>query len=196
MQPIKFLERLYVDYITMKYLLKYFLACFLFVPSLIFAQSDEEEMLDWNSSRELTWADYKAKPNPLSDAAASTTTTLVVNYDITSVSFKYKIQSRFSKTRSWGLHKTDYILSHEQGHFDIAEIFARKLHQKLSEYKFDRKTYQKDLKKIYEAVTKEKEEIQNNYDKETNHSIKKKEQADWLKKIAAMLEEYADWADY
>lgn len=180
----------------MKYLFNYFLICLLLAPSALLAQMTDDEVLEWNGSRRLTWADYKAVPNPESDAAASTTTYLGIDYNITSTSFSYKIYSRFSKTRSWGLHKTAYILSHEQGHFDIAEIFARKLHKKMSEYTFNRKTYEKDLKKIYIDVTKEKEEMQNRYDKETNHSINKEEQANWLKKIAAMLEEYADWADY
>ena len=179
----------------MKYLLKYFLILLLF-PSVLFSQSSNEEVLEWDASRKLSWADYKAMPNPDSDAAASTTTYLGINYNITSRSFSYKIYSRFSKTRSWGLHKTAYILSHEQGHFDIAEIFARKLHKKMSEYEFNKKTYNKDLEKIYRDVTKEKEDTQNQYDKETNHSINKTEQLLWLKKIAAMLEEYADWADY
>ena len=179
----------------MKYLLKYFFICLLF-PSVLFSQSSSEEVLEWDASRKLSWADYKAMPNPDSDAAASTTTYLGINYNITSRSFSYKIYSRFSKTRSWGLHKTAYILSHEQGHFDIAEIFARKLHKKMSEYEFNKKTYNKDLDKIYRDVTKEKEDTQNQYDKETNHSINKTEQLLWLKKIAAMLEEYADWADY
>ena len=179
----------------MKYLLKYFLILLLF-PSVLFSQSSNEEVLEWDPSRKLSWADYKARPNPDSDAGASTTTYLGINYNITSRSFSYKIYSRFSKTRSWGLHKTAYILSHEQGHFDIAEIFARKLHKKMSEYEFNKKTYNKDLEKIYRDVTKEKEDTQNQYDKETNHSINKTEQLLWLKKIAAMLEEYADWADY
>ena len=94
------------------------------------------------------------------------------------------------------MHKTDYILSHEQGHFDIAEIFARKLHKEMSKYRFNKKTYQKDLKKIYDAVTEEKTEIQNNYDRETNHSINKREQAEWLKKIKEMLEEYEEFSGY
>lgn len=180
----------------MKYLLKYFLICLLLAPSALFAQMTDDEVLEWNASRRLTWADYKAAPNPESDAAASTTTYLGIDYNITGTGFSYKIYSRFSKTRSWGLHKTAYILSHEQGHFDIAEIFARKLHKKMDEYTFNKKTYEKDLKKIYTDVTKEKEEMQNKYDKETNHSINKEEQASWLKKISAMLKEYADWDDY
>lgn len=191
MQRVKFLHRLYVDSMIMK-CLTYFLICFLQVPPILYAQSSNEEVLEWKASRRLTWADYKAQPNPLSDAAASTTTYLGIDYNITSTSFSFKIYSRFSKTRSWGLHKTAYILSHEQGHFDIAEVFARKLNKKMSEYKFNKKTYEKDLKKIYEELTNEKVEVQEKYDKETNHSINKEEQAKWFQKIAAMLEEYEE----
>ena len=180
----------------MKSFITYFILFFCATPLAVFAQNNKEELLDWSDARKLTWADYKANPDPNSDAAASTTTNLVIDYKMTSHSFSYKIESQFSKSRSWGLHKTDYILSHEQGHFDIAEVFARKLNKKISEYKFNAKTYQRDLQKIYEDVTKEKEDIQNKYDKETNHSIRKEEQAEWLKKIKSMLEEYADWADY
>jgi Bacterial protein of unknown function (DUF922) len=158
--------------------------------------SKDEDLLPWSSSRRLTWSDYLAQPDPSSDAAASTTTFLGIDYHFTSNGFTYKIDSRFSKVRSWGLYKTEYILSHEQGHFDIAEVFARKLHKKMSEYNFDRKTYQKDLKKIYDEVIEEKEETQNKYDRETRHSINKQKQAEWLQRIEEMLSEYADWADY
>jgi Bacterial protein of unknown function (DUF922) len=180
----------------MKYLLKYFLLFFFIIPIVAFPQSKDEELLDWSASRKLTWNDYKASPDPNSDAAASTTSYLAIEYNITSSNFGYKINSWFSKTRSWGLHKTAYILSHEQGHFDIAEIFARKLNREMSKYKFNKRTYQQDLNKIYNGVLDEKEKMQNDYDKETNHSIKKEEQTEWLKKIAKMLEEYADYADY
>jgi hypothetical protein len=178
----------------------FFPAFLLFLPfSLAVPAKDtarEEELVDWTGSRKLTWADYKADPDPGSDAAASTTTYLGIEYTIHQNSFDYKIQCRFSKDRSWGLHKTAYILSHEQGHFDIAEIFARKLNKAMSEYSFNKKSYQKDLKKIYEDVMKDKEETQDKYDKETNHSINKARQAEWLKKIDVLLEEYIDFAGY
>lgn len=180
----------------MKFILKYFLLLVLLPSFSLFAQNTEEDLLEWSATRRLNWSDYKARPNPNSDAVATTTTVLAVEYNFNNNQFGYTIKSRFSKTRSWGSHKTDYILSHEQGHFDIAEVFARKLHKNLSEYKFNKKTYQKDLKKIYEDITEEKEEAQNDYDKETRHSINKEKQAEWLKKISVMLEEYADWADY
>ena len=162
----------------------------------LFAQRDNEELMEWSNNTKLIWSDYKAKPDPESDAAASTSTYLVIDYNIRSDDMTYRIQSLFSKTRSWGLHKTAYILSHEQGHFDIAEIFARKLHKKMKEYKFNRRTYQNDLDKIYQEVVDAKSAMQNQYDKETNHSINKEKQAQWLKKIEDLLEAYEDYADY
>jgi len=176
--------------------MKNFLFSLLLVPAVFFAQSKDEDLLKWKADRKLTWADYQAAPDPESDAAASTTTYLVIDYNISNTRFSYKIKSMFSKTRSWGVHKTAYILSHEQGHFDLAEVFARKLNKKMSEYKFNRKTYQKDLDRIYNSVTKEKSETQNLYDSETRHSINKVKQAEWLEKIDRMLKEYEDYADY
>jgi hypothetical protein len=175
--------------------LQYILAL-LFLPAEAPAQERGEDLINWSATRKLTWADYKGRPDPNSDAAASTTTYLAIEYNITSNAFGYKIQSRFSRTRSWGLHKTEYILSHEQGHFDLAEVYARKLHKEMSEYRFDKNNFKKDLKKIYDEVTEEKEEMQNRYDRETRHSINKTRQAEWLQKIEDMLREYEAYADY
>ncbi|MGZ8557696.1 MAG: DUF922 domain-containing protein [Chitinophagaceae bacterium] len=161
-----------------------------------FSQSNEEELISWNEEKKLTWVDYKGTAKPGTDAAASTATYLGIEYNFNSKGFGYKITCNFSKTKSWGLHKTDYILAHEQGHFDIAEIFARKLNMKMSDYKFNKNSFKTDLKKIYETITSEKEEMQNSYDSETNHSINKEKQKEWLKKIDQLLREYRDFSGY
>jgi hypothetical protein len=160
------------------------------------AQDKNEELLEWSAGRRLNWADYKAKPDPQSDAAATTTSYLGISYNINPAGFSYKITCRFSKTRSWGLHKTDYILSHEQGHFDISEIFARKLNKRMSEYRFNKRSYQNDLDAIYQEIINEKIEMQNQYDRETNHSINKEKQAEWLKNIRIKLNELDNWSAY
>lgn len=173
-----------------------FLLFVLILPSMLHAQEDKEELVEWSAGRKLSWLDYKADPDRNSDAAASTTTYLAIQYNIRYNGFTYKINSKFSKDRSWGLHKTNYILSHEQGHFDLAEVFARKLHMRMTEYQFNAKTAQKDLKKIYQEVTSEKEKVQNDYDKETKHSINKSKQAEWLERIDSMLKDYEQYANY
>ncbi|TMI74016.1 MAG: DUF922 domain-containing protein [Bacteroidetes bacterium] len=168
----------------------------LLMPSMAFAQAKDEETIDWHSSRQLSWNDYKGRPDPNSDAAASTTTYLGIEYKMDDKSFNWKIQCRFSLTKSWGRTKTDIILRHEQGHFDIAEIFARKLHKRMKEYHFNQATYETDLREIYSSITAEKEAFQDLYDNETDHSRKKDVQEKWLKKIATTLEELKGFANY
>lgn len=180
----------------MRNLKKYFLLFLITIPAFCFAQDKDEELIDWKPSRQLTWSDYKSNPDPNSDAAASTTTYLGIEYHIDEKSFTWKIQCRFSKTKSWGSSKTDFILNHEQGHFDIAEIFARKLNKKISEYHFNKSSFRKDLSTIYDGITAEKEAFQDLYDNETDHSRKKEEQAEWLKKIERMLNEFKDYSRY
>ncbi len=161
-----------------------------------FGQDKDEELISWNEGKKLTWADYKGKARTDTDAAASTATYLGIEYNFNNKGFGYKITCSFSKTKSWGLYKTDYILAHEQGHFDIAEIFARKLNRQMREYKFNKNNFKEDLKKIYLNITTEKETMQNEYDRETNHSIIKDKQTEWLRKIDQLLTEYKGFADY
>jgi hypothetical protein len=177
----------------LKYCLLLLIIC---LPIFSFAQEKDEELIDWKPTRLLTWSDYKAKPDPGSGAAASTTTYLGIEYNINEKGFSYKIQCRFSRTRSWGDSKTEWILKHEQGHFDIAEIFARMLHKRMSEYKFDKATFRQDLGDIYNKIAGEKEKFQDQYDNETDHSRKKERQEEWLKKIEKMLDDLKDFADY
>lgn len=172
----------------------YFLAILVALSS--FAQSKDEELIRWSKDQKLTWADYKGKPKQDSDAAASTATYLGIEYNFGNKGFDYKITCSFSKTKSWGRYKTDYILTHEQGHFDIAELFARKLHKEMINYRFNQKTFKEDLKNIYLSITAAKEQMQNDYDKETNHSIIKDKQEEWLKKIEKLLKEHENFAHY
>lgn len=159
-------------------------------------QGKNEELIPWKENQKLTWAEYKGKVQSGSDAAASTATYLGIEYNFNKSGFDYKITCSFSKTKSWGLHKTDYILGHEQGHFDIAEIFARKLNKQMSEYGFNKNTFKDDLKNIYMKLTGEKDDFQNQYDKETNHSINKEKQAEWLRKIEEELKALRNFSKY
>ena len=175
---------------------KFFLFLFVFSSFHCFAQEKGDELLKWSDSRKLTWDDYKAAPDTSGEFAASTTTYLEIEYTFMTDGFRFKIKSSFSQTNSWGLNKTNYILRHEQGHFDIAEIFARKLYQQMKQYKYNNKTGKEDTQKLYNTIVDEKAKMQDDYDVETNHSINKEKQKEWLKKIEKMLEEYKPWAGY
>jgi hypothetical protein len=177
----------------MHYLKKITAAILFFLPILVSAQ--ENEAIQWSAAR-LTWNDYLAKPAANDDAAAITSTALGIEYHVKDNVLNYKITCLFSKTKSWGRYKSDYILSHEQGHFDITEIYARKLAKAIDEYEFNPRTFRADLDNIYHRVMREKEEYQELYDHGTDYSRDKNMQAEWLKRIAKELEDLNEWADY
>ena len=66
----------------------------------------------------------------------------------------------------------------------------------MSEYVFNKNTFKDDLKAIYMTLTAEKDAFQNQYDEETNHSINKEKQVEWLKKIEGLLKELTAFSNY
>lgn len=159
-------------------------------------KKEDDEIIPWMVDRRLSWDDFLCEPKRGTDAVASTSTALGIAYQVKNKSFTYQITCTFSKKRSWGLVKTPYILAHEQGHFDITEIYARKLHKTFKEYKFNPKTFKADVNDIYKKNLIEKEAFQKSYDGQTNHSRKKPQQLQWLQKIDSLLAGTEDYAEY
>lgn len=158
--------------------------------------AEDEENLPWRTRRKLTWEDFKCAPVRNTEAVALTSTSLGITYKVKDRQFVYDINCAFAKQHSWGLLKTPYILAHEQGHFDITEIFARKLHQQLQDYRFNERSYKQDITQIYQQVVKEKEAFQERYDHETDHSRKKTLQQEWEVHIEALLQDTAPYQNY
>ncbi len=159
-------------------------------------RAESQEMIPWELDKRLVWDDFLCEPKVGSDAVASTSTSLGIAYQLSNGELRYHITCYFNKEKSWGLMKTDYILAHEQGHFDITEIFARKLNEALQNYKFSKRNYKRDIGQIYQSIVSEKEEFQRNYDAESDHSRNKKTQYDWLERIEKMLAETQPYAYY
>ena len=159
-------------------------------------REEDAEFIPWIDERRLTWEDFMSEPKKHSDAVASTSTSLGIAYQVAGSGLEYKITCNFSKTKSWGLLKTDYILAHEQGHFDITEIYARKLYQELQQYQLNRKSYKKDINEMYQSIVREKEAMQAAYDGESDHSRNRRMQYEWLEKIDLLLLETAPYAAY
>jgi hypothetical protein len=159
--------------------------------------SQRNTLIEWKEGSRLTWDDFKQRPDPNSSNAALTASSIKFDFHYSDNTLEFHEQCLFDKNSSWGRVKTDYILSHEQGHFDITEIYARKLNKALKEYVVKKPdNLSRDLNKIYQNVMKELNDYQNKYDKETNFSINKDKQAEWLTKIREDLKELEAYADY
>ena len=98
-----------------------------------------QEKLAWNENRQLAWDDFQSKDIPISSKAAATTF-CGISYLLNSSTKKFtarqvKIEAFFVPSKSWAHkdHKTDFVLMHEQSHFDIAELFARRFRKLISD---------------------------------------------------------------
>ena len=160
-----------------------------------FTEKKSDDYVPWANHRKLNWDDFTMTSPSNTRDAALTTTFVGFSFSKSRNDITFEIECKFQKSRSWGRVKTDYILKHEQGHFDIAEIFARKLNKEITEFLAKSKQHE-ELNKIYTRVMNEKHDMQQEYDDETNHSINKGKQTEWNDKIEEMLEELEDYKDY
>jgi hypothetical protein len=152
--------------------------------------------IPWNASRKLSWSDFKGDPDPHSPNAALTSSNINIEFGYNEEGFQYSIKCSFDQNRSWVRIKTNDVLAHEQGHFDIAEIYARKLNKIMKAYRFNAKTAGTDLNKLYEDAMKQHRQTQIQYDQETDYSRNKPHQEEWLKKITTDLKGLEAFARY
>lgn len=162
-----------------------------------FSTGKDDNSLPWSASRKLTWDDFKSRPDANATNAALTSSKITFKYSYDSdKGFTYNIGCVFEKNSSWGKVKTDYILAHEQGHFDIAEIYARKLNKLIKSYRFNPSTAQKDVPALYQKIMDDLAAMQNQYDNETNYSRDKDGQAEWNERINRELLKLGEFAGY
>ncbi|HVK46985.1 MAG TPA: DUF922 domain-containing protein, partial [Pseudobacter sp.] len=152
--------------------------------------------IPWSETRKLGWGDFKARPDPSSANAAMTNSIINIEFNFDDTSLDYTINCRFDKNRSWVKVRTIPVLQHEQGHFDIAEIYARKLAREMSGYKFNPVTVKDDVNNIYDRIMKVYQQEQQQYDLQTDFSRNKEKQAEWLNRIAADLKSLQAFAGY
>ncbi|MDN5200060.1 DUF922 domain-containing protein [Fulvivirgaceae bacterium BMA10] len=154
-----------------------------------------ENMIEWRPDRKLTWDDYKGTPNTESPFNAESS--LQISYGMSirddgrGIKIKFDVKCSFDIDESWVKpgSKSDRLLKHEQLHFDIAEIYARKLRLKLEKNTFDAKNYQKKSQSIFQENFDEYTRFQDKYDEETNHGLKQDIQELWDARISKALED-------
>lgn len=173
-------------------MLRIFLAAiFMFIIGLTKAQ----DKIFWSENRKLVWEDFQSKNQPNTSKAAATTF-CGISYLLNSPTKKFsskevKIESFFVPSKSWAHsdHKTDLVLMHEQSHFDIAELFARRFRKLISDKILDAKTLQKHYTNVYESY----KDFQQDYETVTNHGRIREKQLEYSEKINQEIEKLSDF---
>lgn len=148
---------------------------------------EDNSKIYYSKERKLRWSDFK-KTNKPGDVAAETVSE--ISYEFSS--FKGKVEigviCAFHKNLSYCNrgNNTDYILNHEQRHFDISYLFSIYLKKRFAS---DKDLNIERANDIYNKTISDWNKFQELYDSETNHSRNKASQEIWDRHIDKLLNE-------
>ncbi|MGN7787968.1 DUF922 domain-containing protein [Niabella sp. 22666] len=153
-----------------------------------------EMEIEWDGKRRLTWEDFKANvPEAPSKflVAATTSCEIAVESNVL-IAFKkpkFFATNKFNCYASWVKpgQTNDSLLRHEQCHFDIAEIYRRKLQKQLDEADISFAEAERMMKEMTRKIGKAYQNEQAVYDEETRHGLNREKQKEWELKVAALL---------
>lgn len=166
----------------------FFCVCVFGFTTVVLSQ---DTVLVWNENMKFGWEYYTGKqPEWKKNTFSVASTCYDLSYDFPSDG-RVRVAAHFHSDCSWVLpdFKTPDILAHEKLHFDIVELFARKLRKKISEAVFtDSENARKKIKAWHKQTEKEMDRFQDLYDKETNGSMNVEMQRKWEERVTMELD--------
>lgn len=161
--------------------------------ALVLFKGSSTKEIPWKSQNQLSWKDFKGRPSRTSSYYAMTYSGIAYGYSQTTengkVKLEFTINSSFNPKKSWVKRdkKTPALLKHEHIHFDITELYTRRLRTACNSFEFTDK-YKKEVDSIFKHYNNKMWEVQAKYDEETNHSINEAEQNKWNDFVKQELE--------
>ena len=156
-----------------------------FLALTLTSSSDSTDLIYWDKHSPLSWSDFEGHPRYEFESISAITSSGIMHFGgCEDGKLIYKINAYFEKKESWVKKEalTDHHLIHEQIHFDITELYARRLKKILSQRTFtceERSEFERIISNTLELWQNE----QNNYDILTRHSMDKEEQLAWFYRI-------------
>jgi len=145
--------------------------------------------LDWSSNRRLTWDDFQKDADVNDPLHALASTNIAVQATCKNNQMVFDVKCQFSINESWSKNKSsEELLHHEQLHFDLTEVYARLLRQKLSQQKSLCSGDKTKFKAVVNKVFADWQKAQQRYDNESRHGLDDVKQEFWTNEVAAQLQ--------
>lgn len=152
------------------------------ISTLFFSASTSDRSgndLVWDATTMLTWDDFQGKPDVTAKGDAASKVSIRATPYKKQTKLYYDVNTIFHRNQSWCKTPSVDLLRHEQIHFDIAELYARKARMAISSLKRkgvrDVKVYNAAISEIFE----ESNLFDAQYDHETVHGASRKKQTEW-----------------
>ena len=150
----------------------------------------------WSAARRLRWSDFRGQPPPpgRGEEAAKTGYALFYAWKCRGEAFDFRVIAAFRPRQSWvkavimnDTAQNRSALGHEQTHFDLAEIHARKMRQSFNALPDACRKSDRELDALARRLLQEEKTEQQRYDAETEHGLRAAQQATWSREVARRL---------
>ena len=155
--------------------------------------------VEWSATRLLTLADFQGHAPAGEPLAGLSSTDIRAGAACRDYVFSGSVKATFDPATSWlrdAKNASAALLRHEQLHFDLTEVHARLLRQKM--VAFQAKANCEKLQPAFDNLTKPMYTVwnreENRYDQETNHGLNAVRQAYWEKQVQLRLEQLQAYA--
>lgn len=170
---------------------------------VIASDKDSCRYIYYSKERDLKWLDFQGKVDigstSFSLATAASKIDVLIRRVYQGDTLKFLVLNRFDKLVSWVKQPYDtssYLLKHEQLHFDISELYARKIRRSLADIQSNCQLLENfDFKNEVNKILDECDLRDEKYDFETHHGVLKEEQARWSRQIKNELIELEQYSD-
>jgi hypothetical protein len=152
------------------------------------AQTTVDARLEWNEYYKLSWDDFQGIPSTESHGDAATSVQIKAKPFYIKDEIHYDVYAYFNRQKSWKREQTPDLLQHEQLHFDIAELYARKIRQEIMRLKSLNVNDVDRMNSAVRLLLEESNRVDIQYDAETLHGSFPKKQKYWSDKVKSDLE--------
>ena len=168
------------------------IACGSFVPQDM-RQEDKDDRILWLPDRKLTWKDFKGNPKKdrgtiRAETAGEITTDKSYWKEGTP---RFDVRCYFLNNESWTITRDSLTLQHEQIHFDIYELFTRKIRKSFDSLNVKEVIDLKIYEKIFNMYLDKNKKYNDAYDDDVRFERSKQEQ--WIEKVTTGLEELKEF---
>lgn len=94
---------------------------------------DPQQYIEWNKFYTLSWENFEGQRTEDAIGDAGTAIRIIAKPYYIGKAIHYQVYALFDKKKSWAIEQGTALLAHEQLHFDIAELYARKIRKKVKE---------------------------------------------------------------
>ena len=148
----------------------------------------------WSARRRLAWSDFQGSPPSEGPEGAKTSYTLYWVWKCRGEVFEFRVIAGFRPRQSWvkaivlnDSTQRRTVLLHEQTHFDLAEVHARRMRRAFGDLDQPCAKTDAELRALAQRLADDEQAEQLRYDAETDHGLLGDQQAAWSRNVARRL---------